>query len=137
MNIAYENDDLRIIDENPLRSLYRNIYSGENVDENRIVDLVFCNNETIRRLNGDYRKKDSVTDVLSFCFDDLDYLGEIYICVPQAKEQSKEYGLTLDEEVQRLFVHGLFHILGFDHESEDERLVMEKHEKKYIDFEKE
>jgi len=99
--------------------------------------LVFCCGQTIKRLNNDYRKKNRVTDVLSFGFDDFDYLGEIYICVSQADEQRKEYGLSLDEEVQRLFVHGLFHLLGLDHESEEERLAMERREKKYIDFEKE
>jgi len=99
--------------------------------------LVFCCEQTIKRLNSDYRKKNSITDVLSFGFDDFDYLGEIYICVPKADEQRKEYGLSLDEEVQRLFVHGLFHLLGFDHESEEERFAMERREKKYLDFEKE
>ena len=99
--------------------------------------MVLCGEQTIKRLNNDYRKKNSITDVLSFGFDDFDYLGEIYICVPKADEQRKEYGLSLDEEVQRLFVHGLFHLLGFDHEFEEERLAMERREKKYIDFEKE
>jgi probable rRNA maturation factor len=55
----------------------------------------------------------------------------------RADWQRKDYGLSLDEEVQRLFVHGLFHLLGFDHESEEDREVMERCEKKYIDFEKE
>lgn len=99
--------------------------------------MVLCGKQTIKRLNNDYRKKNSVTDVLSFSFDDSDYLGEIYVCVPKADEQRKEYGLSLDEEVQRLFVHGFFHLLGFDHESEEERFDMERREKKYIDFEKE
>jgi probable rRNA maturation factor len=126
-----------LIDEKPLYSLCQEIYLGEGIDENRIIDLVLCGEQTIKRLNNDYRKKNSVTDVLSFGFDDFDYLGEIYICVPQADEQRKEYGLSLDEEAQRLFVHGLFHLLGFDHESEEERLAMERREKKYIDFEKE
>ena len=120
-----------------LHSLCKKVYCGENVEENRLVDLIFCTEETIKRLNRDYRKKDAVTDVLSFRFDDSDYLGEIYICVPRADEQRKEYGLTLDEEAQRLFIHGLFHLLGFDHETEDERMIMERYEKKYVDFEKE
>jgi len=128
---------LTLIDEKPLYSLCQEIYLGEGIDESRVVDLVLCGEQTIKRLNNDYRKKNSVTDVLSFGFDDFDYLGEIYICVPQADEQRKEYGLSLDEEVQRLFVHGLFHLLGLDHESEEERLAMERREKKYIDFEKE
>jgi probable rRNA maturation factor len=124
------------INKTRLRSLCKKVYSEENVG-NRDIDLIFCTSDTIKRLNRDFRKKDSVTDVLSFRFNETDYLGEIYICVQRADEQRKEYGLTLDEELQRLFIHGLFHLLGFDHETEEEQIVMERHEKKYIDFEKE
>ena len=124
------------INKTRLRSLCKKVYSEENVG-NRDIDLIFCTSDTIKRLNRDFRKKDGVTDVLSFRFNETDYLGEIYICVQRADEQRKEYGLTLDEELQRLFIHGLFHLLGFDHETEEEQIVMERHEKKYIDFEKE
>jgi probable rRNA maturation factor len=137
LEIVYEDDEALEIDETALFSLCRKVYSGESVAENRSVDLVFCNERTIKRLNNDFRKKDCVTDVLSFCFNDFDYLGEIYICIQCADEQRKEYGLSLDEEVQRLFIHGIFHLLGFNHESEDERIIMERREKKYIDLEKE
>jgi probable rRNA maturation factor len=137
LTITAENKKLSKIDENSLHSLCEKVYYGENVDKKRIVDLIFCTEQTIKRLNRDYRGKDNVTDVLSFSFDDSDYLGEIYICMSRAGEQRKEYGLTLDEEVQRLFIHGLFHLLGFDHETQEERLIMERYEKKYIDFEKE
>ena len=137
MKIATEDgSSLPKINKSCLRSLCKKVYLGENVG-NREIDLVFCTSDTIKRLNRDYRKKDSITDVLSFRFNETDYLGEIYICVQRADDQRKEYGLTLDEELQRLFVHGLFHLLGFDHETEEERIIMESHEKKYIDFEKE
>ncbi|MCL1946177.1 MAG: rRNA maturation RNase YbeY [Chitinivibrionia bacterium] len=135
--VTAENDNLSKICEKSLHSLCKKVYYGENVDKNRLVDLIFCTEDTIKSLNRDYRKKDAITDVLSFRFDDSDYLGEIYICVSRADEQRKEYGLTLDEEAQRLFIHGLFHLLGFDHETEDERIAMERCEKKYVDFEKE
>ncbi|MCL2845335.1 MAG: rRNA maturation RNase YbeY [Chitinivibrionia bacterium] len=125
------------ISKTALRSLCKKVYLGENVSQKQDIDLIFCTEDTIKRLNRDYRKKDRITDVLSFRFNEFDYLGEIYICVQRADEQRKEYVLTLDEELQRLFVHGLFHLLGFDHETEDERKEMERCEKKYIDFEKE
>jgi len=138
LSVTTENGiDLPKTCKRSLRSLCKKIYCGENIDQNRAVDLIFCAEDTIKRLNRDYRKKDGVTDVLSFRFEDIDYLGEIYVCVKRADEQRKEYGLTQEEELQRLFVHGLIHLLGFDHETEEERMIMERCEKKYIDFEKE
>lgn len=134
LTISYESEFSVKIDENLLHLLCRNVYLEEKISENRLVDLIFCTEETIQKLNNDFRKIDKITDVLSFSFDDDDYLGEIYICVKRADEQRKDYGLTLDEEISRLFVHGLFHLQGFDHETEQERSEMEKMEKKFVDF---
>ena len=133
LQISYESEFSQKIDEDLLFSLCQKVYLEEKIDKNRLVDLIFCSEDLIKRLNSDFRKKDKITDVLSFSFDDDDYLGEIYICVKRAEEQSVEYGLTLDEEISRLFIHGLFHLQGFDHEQESERLEMEEKEKKFID----
>jgi probable rRNA maturation factor len=83
-------------------------------------------------LNAEYRKIDRPTDVLSFCFEDDDFLGEIYISLQRAKIQAKKYLLTYDEEVSRLFVHGIFHLLGFDHLEDNQRKTMEAKERKYL-----
>jgi probable rRNA maturation factor len=134
LSINHESEISVKINENLLHSLCQKVYSGENVKNEKLVDLVFCSEETIKRINANYRKMDKITDVLSFTFNENDYLGEIYLCVKRADNQRIEYGLTLDEEIQRLFIHGLFHLLGFDHETEEERLKMEKNERKYVDF---
>lgn len=135
LTISYESKFSENISQNLLHLLCRNVYLEENINKNRLVDLIFCTEETIRKLNSDFRQIDKVTDVLSFAFEDEDYLGEIYICVKRANEQRIDFGLTLDEEISRLFVHGLFHLQGFDHETEEERLEMGKKEKKFIDLE--
>ena len=115
--------------------LFEQIIIGESVSEDRCVDLIFCSEETIKSLNTNYRQKESVTDVLSFPFDEDDYLGEIYICTHRALEQAKKYELTPREECARLFVHGLFHLLGYDHIIEEERLIMEAKEHSYYTVE--
>ena len=85
--------------------------------------LAFVKDSEIRRINRDYRGKDKVTDVLSF--DEKEgfvspnkekNLGEIIIAVGQAKRQAKEYGWSLKNEIARLFIHGLAHLAGYDHE---------------------
>lgn len=87
--------------------------------------LVFVDNKTIKRLNKIYRGKNIPTDVLSFEEDSKNFvdlpmdrkcLGEIVICVPQAKKQSKDIKCSLNNEITRLLVHGLAHLSGYDHE---------------------
>lgn len=89
----------------------------------RRVTLVFVGDVRMRHLNATYRGYDKVTDVLSFADGD-DYapagetpdLGDIIICVPQARRQARRYGHGLKAELTRLIVHGLVHLSGYDHE---------------------
>ena len=118
--------------EEPLRELVSQIFEGENVSEEQEVSLIFCSQEMIKKLNYEYRGKDSVTDVLSFPFNDPDFLGEIYICTDRLKEQAQEYNFTYEEEACRLLTHGMFHLLGYDHIDENDRKIMESKEKEYF-----
>lgn len=95
------------------------------------INVILCSDYRIRKLNTEYRKKSKVTDVLSFPFDENDFMGEIYISLNRVIVQSERYGLTYDEELTRLMVHGIFHLLGYDHQNEIERLEMESFEKRY------
>jgi probable rRNA maturation factor len=102
--------------------------------------LAFVDDKTIKRLNTSYRGKNAVTDVLSFAEDfknfvdlpvDRKYLGEIVISVSQAKRQAKDLKCALKNEVARLVVHGLAHLVGYDHENTtkeeaDKMLAFEK-----------
>ncbi len=111
--------------EEPLQTLYDIIAEGEEIDLSQEVSLIFCNEQMIQQLNGDYREKDSVTDVLSFPFNDDDFLGEIYICIERMEEQAKEYNFSVEEECSRLMTHGIFHLLGYDHIEDEEAETME------------
>jgi len=83
----------------------------------------------MRQLNFKYRGIDKETDVLSFEFSAPVFLGEIIINPSRALEQSKEHGLTLREEILVLIVHGLLHLIGYDHErNRYEALKMRKKE---------
>ena len=97
------------------------------------VSVTFCDNEYIKGLNGEFRDKDSATDVLSFPMydfeseDDLPLnpdgsitLGDIVISVERAKEQAKEVGNSTIREIAFLAVHSTLHLLGYDHERSEE-----------------
>jgi conserved hypothetical protein TIGR00043 len=87
----------------------------------------------IKRLNKLYRNKDKPTDVLSFPIGEKVngwlILGDVVISVDTAKRQAKELGYSLEEELKRLLVHGLVHLLGYDHELGGEE------EKKFFELE--
>lgn len=114
------------------------------------LEIVTVDEEEIRRLNRELRSVDSVTDVLSFPslegilgkkLSEKDYpadcdeegnlfIGSIAICLKRAAEQAEEYGHGVDREVCYLAVHGVCHLLGYDHiEEEDKRVMREKEEK--------
>ncbi len=87
--------------------------------------IAFVSDDRMRQLNEMFRGKDSTTDVLSFPhepdpFDpDKDNLGDIVISVEQAQRQAIENGLTLEAEIKQLILHGLLHLCGYDHESDN------------------
>ena len=108
-------------------------------EEKSEVSVTVTNDEEIHALNLKYRGIDRPTDVLSFAFresaDDLDKdnLGEIIISLPRAKSQAEEYGHSLRRELAFLTVHGMLHLLGYDHIDEADRLEMEKEQKIVMD----
>jgi len=85
-------------------------------------------------LNLQYRGADRTTDVLSFPQDDPVFIGDIVINVHKAERQASEYGLTFNEELNRLLIHGLLHLIGYDHEkSRYYRSKMETKERELLD----
>jgi probable rRNA maturation factor len=80
-----------------------------------IISVSFVTAGAIKKLNSRYRRKNKATDVLSFNMDEKDLLGDIFICPAVARKNAKEYGVTLEQEIARLFVHGVLHLMGYDH----------------------
>ena len=125
---------------------------GVDTDVPLAVELVFTDEAGIRKLNAETRGKDAVTDVLSFPnldgilqkpirkedfpFDtDEDgnlFLGSIVICRERAAQQAEEYGHSLRRELYYLAVHGLCHLLGYDHETDEEKAQMRAREESVL-----
>lgn len=101
--------------------------------KNVSFNLIIVDNEYIHELNKSYRNIDRETDVITFALEDEDsiilpdnmrILGDIYISIDKAKEQSKEYGHSLLRELSFLAVHGFYHLLGYDHQTKEEEKIM-------------
>jgi probable rRNA maturation factor len=81
------------------------------------VSVVFLNQQQMQKYNHQYRKKNYPTDVLSFPADPP-YLGDILLCVDKAQENAASAGYSIDRELQILLLHGVLHLLGYDHETD-------------------
>lgn len=100
-------------------------------------NIIIVDNETIHKLNKEYRGIDRPTDVLTFALEDnsdielpdVRLLGDIYISLDKTKEQSKEYGHSFLRELAFLSIHGFLHLLGYDHmEKAEEEKMFKKQE---------
>lgn len=124
-----------------LKQLCQKVLIEENSD--LPVNVIFTGDSEVRELNRDYRHKDKTTDVLSFPWEqdpeDLEFmdeedklLGELYISVPQVERQAPRFDTTFEEEMQRVTIHGLLHLLGFDHIKTADRKIMRAREEHHL-----
>lgn len=105
-----------------VESAARRTLAAEGIEEGE-VSVTFLGDDAIRELNRSYLGKDAPTDVISFSLGEKDRpLGDVYIGLRRAMEQSEEHGVSLDEELARLTIHGTLHVLGHDHPQGPERL---------------
>ncbi len=136
IQISNRQEDFQIDDEltSDIEKSIRICLFQELNDDNYEISLSFVSEVEIRKLNSDYRDKDSITDVLSFPLDDdfaiqTNLLGDIIICCKRAIEQAKEYNHSIKREIVYLVVHSMFHLLGYDHIDESDRIIMRNKEK--------
>ena len=139
IEIDYINQGPKTYDDfvNIFNDLAKKVYEHLSLNDNYLVDVSVVDNKFIHQINREYRGVDRPTDVISFAFLDdkeeqtlvgLDQisLGTILISFEKAKEQAKEYEHSLLREMSFLFVHGLLHLLGYDHMKKEDEIVMFK-----------
>jgi probable rRNA maturation factor len=132
-------DDIKIdfLSEKDIKNIVFSVL--EEVDQKGMVSIHIVGDEKIRDLNERYRDKDETTDVLSFSAlegqqfqEETVDLGDIFISLPQIKKQAKEYEVSNTEEFVRMLVHGILHLLGYDHQEQEESKKMFSLQKKII-----
>lgn len=111
--------------------------------DNVVFNVIIIDNEEIHKINKEYRGIDRPTDVISFALEDDDtfvamekrILGDIYISIDKAREQAVEYGHSLLRELCFLTIHGILHLLGYDHmEASEEKIMFELQERILNDY---
>jgi len=125
--IDLDNQTALLVDLNALEKIALSLTNKE-------IELIITNNASITKLNHEYRDKNSPTDVLSFPIDSTlahTPLGSIVISADFVKERSEVFDHTEEDELSLLFIHGLLHLLGYDHEVD--KGEMRAKEKKIIE----
>ena len=113
------------IDEDFIKKIIRKVLKGEGKEEN--ISLVFIGSERMRELNERYRGKNRVTDVLTFGED----LKEIVICLSEVKKNARRFKSSFNKELALVLVHGILHLLGYDHEKSEKKAEKMREKEKY------
>ena len=135
--------------EELIKAVIRAALEHENFNHDCFVSVTVTDNDNIRDINREQRNIDRATDVLSFpvlefedgkmvenvgdTYEDKLILGDIVLSLERAMEQCREYGHSFEREVGYLVCHSVLHLLGYDHENEDERAVMREKEESVMD----
>ena len=147
IEISVEEKFRGVVDGVWVKKIVRQILKAEGVAPPYEVSLVFADSETVKQLNRDYRGVDEPTDVLAFYMlpqkeadssfalppDGVTRLGEVIISYPQAVEQAREQGHSTEKELALLVIHGILHLLGYDHEEPKEEAKMRTREKELLE----
>lgn len=134
--------------EKLIESVAKKALEYEKVEGETDVNVLLCDNAAIKEINSEQRNIDRETDVLSFPMldfvngemlaGDADYyegaliLGDIVLSLEKAKAQSEEYGHSFEREIGFLVCHSMLHLLGYDHETDEDREVMRKKEEEVL-----
>lgn len=130
--------------EETIKKVVEKCYEEENLTKSKmIITITLTTPENIKKINKEYRNIDRATDVLSFPmfekeeltkkiknqeFMHEDVLGDIIISIEKVEEQAKEYGHSFERELSYMVVHGFYHLMGYDHMTEEEKTEMRKKE---------
>ena len=147
IGISVEEKFRGLVDEDWVRRIAQKVLKAEGVAPPYEVSLVFTDSKTVQSLNRDYRGVNEPTDVLAFYMlpqkeadssfalppDGVIRLGEVIISYPQAVEQAKEQGHSTEQELALLIIHGILHLLGYDHEQPEEEKLMRERERELLE----
>jgi probable rRNA maturation factor len=136
--IELQADDDAGVDLHAIERLAHDALTAEDVAMPAELSIVLADDATVRALNREFRATDAPTDVLSFAQaegdaftrpeDEPPHLGDVIVSMETARRQADEYGVMVQDEVAHLVVHGILHILGYDHEAPDDEREMRTRE---------
>jgi rRNA maturation RNase YbeY len=138
LNVEVDDEVADRVDQPSLVAMIERVLTEDGIEDGASLALVLADDTLLHELNLRHREVDAPTDVLSFPANEGEefptqegepaYLGDIVVSVESVGRQAEEVGLALGEELAHVVLHGLLHILGYDHEESDEEAVMKARE---------
>lgn len=134
--VRYYREDTKFIFKNKLaNNRWLKFVAGSEIKTLGDVSIIFCSDNYILDVNVRYLNHDYFTDIITFDYCEGNRLsGDLFISVDSVKENSVEFGTDFDEELHRVIVHGLLHLIGYDDHTPDEQKVMRAKEDYYLAF---
>ena len=146
--VLYKDIEENKLYEKLIEKVLTKCFEEEHLENSHLcITVTLTNPENIREINKEYRNIDRSTDVLSFPmfekeeldekikkndFEHEDMLGDIIISIERVEEQAKEYGHSFERELSYMLVHGFYHLMGYDHIKEEDKLKMRPKEEKVL-----
>ena len=146
--IVYKDIEEKKEYEEIVEKVIKQCYKEERMEDSKLlITITLTTPDNIQEINRDYRGIDKATDVLSFPmfekeeltekiknkqYEHEDVLGDIIISVERVEEQAKEYGLSFERELSYMLVHGFYHLMGYDHIEEADKIIMRPKEEKVL-----
>lgn len=134
ISFNYETD-FELSDEKAISEWLSNVIKSESKKEGDI-NYIFCDDEYLHKINVEYLDHDTLTDIISFDYSIGNELhGDVFVSVERVADNAKDYGVSFDEELKRVLVHGILHYAGYKDKSEEDELKMrQKEEEKMAMF---
>ncbi|MGE3855940.1 MAG: rRNA maturation RNase YbeY [Dehalococcoidia bacterium] len=142
VSVAVSDAFLDAVDAGHISALLARLLAGEDVEDGAGLSVEIADDELLQELNREHRGVDAPTDVLSFAAEEGEafpgapdqprYLGDIAVSVETVRRNAAEAGLTPAQEIDHVLVHGVLHLLGWDHETDDDEAAMRAREESYL-----
>lgn len=134
--VRYFSEDTKFVFKNKLaNNRWLKFVAGSEIKTLGDISIIFCSDNYILDINIRYLNHDYFTDIITFDYCDGNRLsGDLFISVDSVKENSVEFGTDFDEELHRVIVHGLLHLIGYDDHTPEEQKIMRAKEDYYLGF---
>ena len=128
IRIFYDNTDHKITGSEKVKRVLKKVIAKEGKISGDL-SFIITNDEELKKINVQFLEHDYFTDVITFNYNEGDRInGEIYISIDSVKENALNYNVSLTEEIRRVIIHGVLHLLGYDDKTEEEKVEMRQKE---------
>ena len=126
-----EDLDFQLVNQNLLSSWIENTIETEGATLGA-VSYIFCSDDYLHQMNVEYLNHDTLTDVITFPYNDNPIEGDIFISIDRVKDNAQDLAVAFDDELHRVMIHGVLHLCGYSDETDEQEADMRQKEDEYL-----